>query len=126
MAPKQTATPPPTKGQGEPQTAIRRPSNQGLEISYPIIPVEQVGRSLLPECLNEMKGKISAAPDAVSRDPASPQLRIKNFDWLSLLVSLPLSTLGSAVRIIASSRLVTVASTLRLSKPRHSSLFLFL
>jgi Pol polyprotein len=47
MSPKQTATPPSMEGQGEPQTAIRRPSNnQGLETPYPIIPMEQVGRSL--------------------------------------------------------------------------------
>jgi hypothetical protein len=48
MPPKQTATPPSTKGQGEPQTAIRRPSNQlqGLETPHPIVPMEQVGRSI--------------------------------------------------------------------------------
>ena len=46
MTPKQTATPPATKGQNEPQTVIRGPSNQGLDTPYPIIPMEQVGRSL--------------------------------------------------------------------------------
>jgi hypothetical protein len=37
-------------------------------------------------CLNEMKGKISAAPDAVSRDLPSPRKEPDYFDWLSLLV----------------------------------------
>jgi len=56
-------------------------------------------------CLNEMKGKISAAPDATSRDPASPHLRIKMFDWLS-----------NFQHIVASSRIATVASGQKLKK----------
>ncbi|KAN0068860.1 hypothetical protein V8E54_013029 [Elaphomyces granulatus] len=61
---KQTATPPATKGQDEPQTARRRP--QGLESPYPIISMEQVGRSLFHDSIESSTTNLEDTPDVSS------------------------------------------------------------
>ena len=72
--------------------------------------------------LAERAPPVSAAPDAVSRDLPSPQLGIKNFDWLSLIV---LSQSNYCLFEFSNCSL-----NAQVIKPRHhspgASLFLFL